>query len=138
MDQREVNKKVVEQFREGGEIEGMHRDRLLLLTTIGAKSGEEQVTPMMFVRNHEDEVYVVASNNGAQRDPIWYRNLLQDASVGIEVGDETYKGLASTLKGAARTSAWESILKVAPFFAEHQKQANREIPVVALTRVDDN
>jgi hypothetical protein len=68
MDQKEINRYVVSQFRAGGEIKGMHRDRLLLLTTRGASSGEERVAPMMFHRDG-DVVYVIASNNGAEDDP---------------------------------------------------------------------
>jgi deazaflavin-dependent oxidoreductase (nitroreductase family) len=137
MDQREVNKKVVEQFREGGEIEGMHRDRLLLLTTTGRKSGEEHVTPMM-LHWADGMLYVVASNNGAEDDPGWYLNLLQDASVRVEIGDETFMAVASTVAGSKRAAVWEQILEEAPFFADHQANVSREIPVVALSKVDDN
>jgi hypothetical protein len=71
MDVCEVNKRVVEQFRAGGEIEGMHRERLLLLTTTGRRSGQPRTTPMMFHRDG-DRVLVVASNIGAPRHPDWY------------------------------------------------------------------
>lgn len=137
MDQREVNKKVIEQFRAGGEIEGMHRDRLLLLTTTGRKSGDEHVTPMMLHRA-DGVLYVVASNNGADDDPGWYLNLLQDASVRVEVGDESFMAIASTIAGSARADIWKRILEEAPFFADHQEKVKREIPVVALSKVDDN
>jgi deazaflavin-dependent oxidoreductase (nitroreductase family) len=137
MDQREVNKKVIEQFREGGEIEGMHRDRLLLLTTMGRKSGSEHVTPMM-LHWADGVLYVVASNNGADDDPDWYLNLLQDASVRVEIGDETFMAVASTIAGSQRNDVWKRILEEAPFFADHQAKVKREIPVVALSKVDDN
>jgi len=137
MDQHEIDRKVVEQFRAGGEIEGMHRDRLLLLTTTGRKSGEEHVTPMM-LHWADGVLYVVASNNGADDDPDWYLNLLQDASVRVEIGDETFMAVASTITGSRRTAVWERILEEAPFFADHQAKVEREIPVVALSKVDDN
>jgi deazaflavin-dependent oxidoreductase (nitroreductase family) len=135
MDQKEINRYVVSQFRAGGEIKGMHRDRLLLLTTRGASSGEERVAPMMFHRDG-DVVYVIASNNGAEDDPSWYRNLLNNAEVVVEVGDEKYEAVASTIQGAARRRVWEAIVKVAPFFEEHQSHVKRQIPVVALNRVE--
>jgi deazaflavin-dependent oxidoreductase (nitroreductase family) len=135
MDQKEINRYVVSQFRAGGEIKGMHRDRLLLLTTRGASSGEERVAPMMFHRDG-DVVYVIASNNGAEEDPSWYRNLLNNAEVVVEVGDEKYEAVASTIQGAARRRVWEAIVKVAPFFEEHQSHVKRQIPVVALNRVE--
>jgi deazaflavin-dependent oxidoreductase (nitroreductase family) len=134
MDQKEINRNVVKQFREGGEIKGMHRDRLLLLTTHGANSGKERVAPMMFHRDG-DVVYVLASNNGAEDDPNWYKNLIQDAEVQVEVGEEKYDAVASTIQGAARQRVWEAIVEVAPFFAEHQSHIKRQIPIVALNRV---
>ena len=86
MDVREVNKRVVEQFRAGGPIEGMHRERLLLLTTTGRRTGEHRTTPMMFHRDG-DRVLVIASNIGAPRHPDWYLNLVANPEVTVEVGD---------------------------------------------------
>ena len=54
MDVRQINRKVIEQFRAGGPVDGMHRDRLLLLTTTGRKSGQPRTTPMMFDRDGDD------------------------------------------------------------------------------------
>ena len=72
MDIKEINKKTIEQFRAGGPIDGMHRERLVLLTTTGAKSGKTHTTPMMFVPDG-DRLLVIASNMGAPKDPDWYR-----------------------------------------------------------------
>jgi hypothetical protein len=54
----------------------------------------------------------------------------------VEVGDEKYEAVASTIQGAARRRVWEAIVKVAPFFEEHQSHVKRQIPVVALNRVE--
>ena len=97
MDVREVNKRVVEQFRAGGEIDGMHRERLLLLTTTGRRTGEPRTTPMMFHRDG-DRVLVIASNIGAPRHPDWYLNLVAHPEVTVEVGDES--GTARPARGA--------------------------------------
>jgi deazaflavin-dependent oxidoreductase (nitroreductase family) len=134
MDAKEINRRVVEQFRAGGDIPGMHRDRLLLLTTTGRSSGKSRTTPMMFHRDG-DHLYVVASDNGAKKDPSWYRNLMKDASVGVEVGDEKYDAVASTVEGDERATAWASITAANPFFLEHQAGVEREIPLVGLNRV---
>jgi len=75
VDIKETNKRVIEQFRAGGEIDGMRRDRLVLLTTVGAKSGLRRTTPMMFHRDG-DRLLVIASNIGASRHPDWYVNLV--------------------------------------------------------------
>jgi deazaflavin-dependent oxidoreductase (nitroreductase family) len=112
----------------------MHRDRLLLLTTSGRSSGKPRTTPMMFHREG-DHLFVVASNNGAAKDPSWYRNLMKNASVRVEVGDEDYDAVASTVDGDERAVAWASITAANPFFLEHQAGVEREIPVVELNRV---
>ena len=134
MDMRGTNRRVVEQFRAGGPIEGMQRDRLLLLTTTGRRSGEPRTTPMMFHRDG-DRVLVIASNVGAAAHPDWYRNLAADPHVTVEIGDETYPALATTTEGADRERVWAELKERYPFFADHEvKAAPRTIPVVALTR----
>jgi deazaflavin-dependent oxidoreductase (nitroreductase family) len=132
MDMKEVNRQVIEQFRAGGEVRGMHRERLLLLTTTGAKSGQRRTTPMMFHRE-PDRILVIASNSGAPRDPDWYRNLVQNPQVTVEVGDESYDAVATPLTGADREATWARIKAMYPFFADHECRTERTIPVVALT-----
>ena len=135
MDVNEVNRQVIEQFRAGGEIPGMHRDRILLLTTTGAKSGRSHTTPMMFHRDG-DRVLVIASNAGAPAHPHWYRNLVADPHVTVEVGDEKYAAVATPTEGAERELLWTMLKGTYPFFADHEvKATGRTIPVVALTRV---
>lgn len=133
MDVKEVNKRVIEQFRAGGEIEGMHRDRLLLLTTTGARTQREHTTPMMFHRTG-DRLLVIASNAGATHHPDWFRNIVAHPDVTVELGGETYTATATPLTGADRERAWSEIKQAYPFFADHEAKARREIPVVALTR----
>jgi deazaflavin-dependent oxidoreductase (nitroreductase family) len=136
MDIKEVNNRVIEQFRAGGEIDGMHRDRLLLLTTTGAKSGFARTTPMMFDRDG-DRVLVLASNAGAPKAPDWYHNLVADPRVTVEIGEEIYHADAVVTEGAERERLWAMITEHFPFFAEHQAKAGRDIPVIALERVPD-
>ena len=134
IDVRKVNRTVVERFRSGADLpHGMHRDRLILLTTTGARTGREHITPMMFHRDG-DRLLVIASNTGATRHPDWYRNLVADPRVTVEVGDERYPVLATPLTGDERDRVWSSLKESYPFFADHERQAAREIPVVALTR----
>jgi deazaflavin-dependent oxidoreductase (nitroreductase family) len=139
-DMRAVNREVVGQFRAGGPVEGMHRERLLLLTTTGRRSGEQRTTPMMFHRDG-DRVFVIASNIGAPRHPDWYLNLVADAAATIEVGDESgtaRPATAVTLEGDERTRVWEMLKATYPFFAEHEAATERTIPVVELVpRQDD-
>jgi deazaflavin-dependent oxidoreductase (nitroreductase family) len=133
MDIQAINRKVIEQFRAGGEIEGMHRERLLLLTTTGARTGSARTTPMMF-HPDGDRVLVMASNAGARKAPDWYANIKANPKVQVEIGDESYPATASVLTGAERERLWAEITAAYPFFLDHEKKAEREIPVVALTR----
>ena len=136
MDVREVNKRVIEQFRAGGEIEGMHRDRLLLLTTVGAKTGHSHTTPMMFQQDG-DRLIVVAANAGAPRDPQWYRNLVREPRVTVEVGQDSYGAVASVLAGPERDRRWAALTAAYPFLADYERQAGRVIPVIGLARPPD-
>jgi len=133
MDMREINRKVIEQFRAGGEVDGMHRERLLLLTTTGARTGAQRTTPMMFHR-HDDRLLVMASNNGAPAAPDWFHNLVANPDVTVEIGAERYSAVAKPLAGDELAGSWADITAANPFFLDHEKQAGRTIPVVALDR----
>ncbi|HLY15182.1 MAG TPA: nitroreductase/quinone reductase family protein [Candidatus Limnocylindrales bacterium] len=127
-----VNQRVVELFRAGGEIPGMHRERLLLLTTVGARTGQPRTTPMMFVRIGA-RLFVIASNAGASGDPKWYRNLLANPSVTVEMGSERYATEARPITGTERDRIWTEIKQRYPFFGDHETKVERVIPVVELT-----
>ena len=136
MDIKEINQKVIRQFRAGGPVEGMRRERLLLLTTTGRKTGQLRTTPMMFDRDEED-LLVIASNVGAPTHPDWYLNLAEDPHVVVEVGEDRFDAVASTISGDRRERLWTRLKRQYPFFADHEAKTDRTIPVVALTRVHD-
>ena len=132
-DLSEINRRTIEQFRAGGEITGMHRDRLLLLTTTGRRTGERRTTPMMF-HPDGDRLLLIASNMGAPRHPDWYRNLEADPHVTVEVGDETYDATAVPATGEEHERLWSILTASYPFFTDHQAKTDRIIPVVVVTR----
>lgn len=134
MDIRETNRLVIEQFRAGGAVEGMHRDRLILLTTTGARTRLPRTTPLMFHRDG-DRLVVIASNVGAPEHPDWYVNLTSDPRVTVEVGDEVYQATATVLDGPERERVWSQLTGAYPFFVEHQSRTERTIPLVALQRI---
>jgi deazaflavin-dependent oxidoreductase (nitroreductase family) len=134
VDVREINRRVIDQFRAGGEIEGMHRDRLVLLTTTGARTGQQHTTPVMFHQDG-DLLLVIASNAGAPKAPDWYHNLVAEPRVVVEVGHDSYPARAAVLTGLERERRWAALTAAYPFFADHERQAGRTIPVVALTRL---
>jgi len=132
MDMREINPQVIAKFRAGEDPPGMHRDRLLLLTTSGRRSGEPRTSPMAFFLDGGTPV-VFASNIGAARHPEWYLNLEADPQVTVETPDATFAATARTARGAERDRLWAAAVERFPFLPDHQEKAgDREIPLVAL------
>lgn len=127
----ETNRRVIAQFREGGPVEGMHRERLVLLTTTGRRSGNPYTTPLMFHRDG-DRILVIASGAGSSQHPQWYLNLVADPAVTVELVGESYEAVAGVLVGAERERTWTMLKQTYPFFADHEAKTDREIPVVAL------
>ena len=134
-DQNEYNRKLIEDFRasRGVSDDPFAGRPLLLLTTIGAKSGLRRTTPMMYVPDG-DRLLVIASNAGALAHPDWYRNLLAHPEVTVEVGADTFDASAVVLEGTERHQLWDRIVASYPFFTEHQAKITRQIPVIALER----
>ncbi|WP_329056865.1 nitroreductase family deazaflavin-dependent oxidoreductase [Amycolatopsis sp. NBC_01488] len=138
MDVRETNRRVIDQFRAGGEVDGMHRERLLLLTTTGRRTGETRTVPMMYHRDGE-RLLVVASNIGAPKHPDWYLNLAEDPRVTVEVDGRKFAAEALPLLGADYVRTWTELEKHYPFLADHAakaRQAKRVIPIVELSEED--
>ena len=127
------NKKIIEEFRAnhgvvGGPFEGT---TLLLLHHTGAKSGTERVNPLAY--QPVDSGYAIfASKGGAPTNPDWYYNLLAHPDTVAEVGTETIPVKARVLEGEERNQIWSEQKRRAPGFAEYEKTAGREIPVVLL------
>ncbi|MFE3441531.1 nitroreductase family deazaflavin-dependent oxidoreductase [Nocardia sp. NPDC059180] len=133
MDIKKVNQETIAKFRAGEDPDGMHRDRLVLLTTVGRRTGKPYTAPMMFHRDG-DRLLVIASSMGAPQHPDWYRNLVRSPAVVVEVGDETYDAQALPLEGEERERVWQMLKQTYPWFVDHEKRTDRIIPVVALTR----
>jgi deazaflavin-dependent oxidoreductase (nitroreductase family) len=132
MDMREINQQVITTFRAGEDPPGMHRDRLLLLTTNGRRSGEPRTSPMAYFTDGDAPV-VFASNIGAARHPDWYLNLEVDPHVTVETADATFAATATTARGADRDRLWAAAVERFPFLPDHQEKAgDREIPLVVL------
>lgn len=139
-DQRETNRRVIEEFRANGGVLGppFSGGNMLLLTTTGARTGRRHTTPMMFVPLGDGpgaRLMVIASNVGAPAHPDWYRNLVAWPTVTVEVGDETFTARATTATGEERARLWAALVAGFPFFADHQAKTEREIPLVLLERV---
>jgi deazaflavin-dependent oxidoreductase (nitroreductase family) len=106
----------------------------LLLTTIGAKSGEQRVASL---RRFEETGgwLVVASAGGQAKQPAWLINLSHNPDrAWVEVGRDRYKVRPEILGGEERATAWKRIVAEAPQFGGYETKTDREIPVVRLSR----
>jgi deazaflavin-dependent oxidoreductase (nitroreductase family) len=129
------NANIINEFRTnkgvvGGGFAGIP---LLLLHHTGAKSGKARVNPVMYNTEGGDLV-VFASKGGAPSDPDWFRNLLANPKTEIEVGMDTFPVTARVAEAGERDRIWERQKREYPQFAEYEKKADRQIPVVILTR----
>jgi deazaflavin-dependent oxidoreductase (nitroreductase family) len=131
----DFNAQVIVEFRDnhgkvGGNFEGAP---LLLLHSTGAQSGEERVSPMMYLPDG-DRFLVFASKAGAPTNPDWYHNLKAHPEATIEVGDETIAVRAEELLRAERDEKYAEQAALYPGFADYEKKTDRVIPVLALSR----
>ena len=132
-----LNEQLMEDFRaHGGEAtSGPFVGRpLLILTTVGARSGEARENPLVYTRDGERYV-VIASKGGAPTHPSWYHNLVANPEPTIEVGAETFQAKATVAEGDERNRLFAAQAALMPNFAEYQRKTSRQIPVVVLERV---
>lgn len=106
----------------------------LLLTTTGRRSGEKFIFPL-FYGTAGDGYFVIASKGGAPQHPGWYRNILADPNVEVQVGTAKIRARARTATGEERARLWEKALEFWPPYADYQRKTAREIPVVVLDPV---
>lgn len=108
----------------------------LLLTTTGRKSGEKYLFPLFYGRAGDNSYFVVASKGGAPEHPGWYRNILANPEVEVQVGTRKMRARARTATGAERARLWEQGVVFWPPYTDYQRKAGaREIPVVVLDPV---
>ena len=105
----------------------------LVLTTVGAKSGTPRHTPVAYFPDGADSWLIVASANGAAKNPAWYYNLAaHPETVQIQIAGRTIAVSAEQLHGNARQQAWSHITSTADRFAKYEQKTDREIPVIRL------
>lgn len=132
----DMNKKIIEEFRaNNGKVGGYFANNtLLLLHTIGARSGKEHVNPLVTFEDG-DRLVVVASKGGAPTHPDWYYNLVADPVVSVEYGTETFQARAAVTSEPERTELYEKMENTFSTFKGYKEKAGRAIPVVTLTRL---
>ena len=106
----------------------------LLLTTIGRKSGEGRLIPLIYGEDIGTYI-IVGSKGGHALHPSWYENLVAHADVKVQVKADRFSARASTASGEERNRLWTLMTNIWEGYNEYQDRTDREIPVVVLTRI---
>jgi deazaflavin-dependent oxidoreductase (nitroreductase family) len=115
----------------GSRIDGLD---IMLLTTIGKKSGEERVVPLPFFRDGKRYV-LIASFGGNDKNPAWLSNLSANPDVRIQVGPRRMKARAQVAESTERERIWSEITRAYPRYLAYQGKTERKIPIVVLEPV---
>ncbi len=133
---RDWNAEVIAEFRANkGEVKAPYDDPppMLLIHTIGAKTGKEHIVPMRAMPDGET-LYVFASAHGSDRNPDWYYNIVANPDITIEKGTATIPVRATEIVGAERDAIFARQAARFRVFAEYERKLKRAIPVIRLDR----
>jgi deazaflavin-dependent oxidoreductase (nitroreductase family) len=132
---KDFNARIVDEFRaNGGKVGGPFEGAtLLLLTTTGAKSGRQRVSPLAYQRV-DGKLLIIGSFRGADVDPAWVHNLRANPQAHIEIGGDSYDVVARELPSDERNAVWGQIVAAAPGFGDYQEMTSRVIPLFELRR----
>lgn len=126
-------RKQAEEFEaSGGTKNGMRGMEIVLVTSVGAKSGKLRKTPLMRVE-HDGQYAVVASLGGAPQNPVWYYNLKKNPHVELQDGPVKKDYIAREVSGDERALWWDRSVAAFPDYANYQEKTERVIPVFVLT-----
>lgn len=115
----------------GGKMQGLP---VLLLTTIGRKTGKTRVTPLGYLE-HDGHYVVTASNGGLDKHPGWFHNLTSNPEVTLQIRDRRFAAIAERADPALRRRLWDTFVERAPGYGAYPKRTTREIPVILLRPV---
>lgn len=126
----------VELYESSGGTQGttMRGMPVVVMTTVGAKSGKLRKTPVMRVE-HEGRYAAVASLGGAPKHPVWYHNLVANPQLELQDGPVKQDMVAREVTGEEKATWWARAVEAYPDYADYQKKTDREIPVFVLEPV---
>ncbi len=126
-------RKQAELYESSGGTEGtdLHGRPVIILTSVGAKTGKLRKTALMKVE-HDGDYAVVASRGGAPTNPVWYNNLVKNPHVELQDGPVKRDYLAREVFGDEKAVWWERAVETWPGYADYQKKIERQIPVFVL------
>lgn len=129
----DFNDTIIKQYRDNnGQLGENFPFPVLLLHTVGKRSGQPYVHPVAYLRDG-DRYLVFASAAGADKSPAWYFNLIAKPTAQVEVGTDKFEVTVAELKGEERDRFYKIQADKFANFAEYEKKTSRTIPVVALT-----
>ena len=131
----EFNRNLINEFRaNNGVVEGPFAQApLVLITTVGRKSGQRRTTPLVHSRSGDD-VVIIASKAGAPTHPDWFHNVVANPQVTVELPGETFDATARVAEGEERDRLYRAQADLMPNFDEYAAATTRTIPVVVLSR----
>ena len=116
----------------GGKLFGrMGKSPILLLNTVGRKSGKKRTSPLLYVMDGEDFV-IIASKGGAPSHPAWYLNLRTNPDATVEIGDREVRVRAEEVDPEEKARLWQKMVEMYPTYDNYQTKTKREIPLLVL------
>ncbi|MET0454140.1 MAG: nitroreductase/quinone reductase family protein [Mycobacterium sp.] len=129
-----LNLAVIDEFRSNhGKVADVPGGNVLILHSVGAKTGEPRLTPLAFVVV-DRRLFVLGSSLGAPNDPAWVHNLRAVPQARIEIGDEEYGVVAHEIRRDERDELFRTIGELVPIMVEHQARTARKIPIFELIK----
>jgi deazaflavin-dependent oxidoreductase (nitroreductase family) len=120
----------------GGRLFGrMGKSPILLLNTMGRKTGRRRTSPLLYVMDGEDFV-IIASKGGAPTHPAWYLNLKANPDATVEVGDREVRVRAEEVDSEENVRLWQKMIEMYPTYDDYQTKTKREIPLLVLRPVE--
>lgn len=134
---KSFNERNIAEFRAtGGRIESFGEAPVLLLNTVGARTGKRRTNPLMYLADDSapDRVYVFASAGGSDNNPDWFHNVVaHPTEITAEIGSEVFGAHADVVPEPKRTDIYAIQARRYPSFAAYEQRTKRRIPVVGLT-----
>ena len=129
------NRGIVDEFRANrGRVGNMPGGDVLLLHTIGARSGQPRLSPLAYL-TIDGRMLIVGSYLGSAKDPAWVHNLRAHPAARVEVGVESYDVLTHELLRDERDALFARVAESAPVLADYQASTDRVIPLFEVTRI---
>jgi deazaflavin-dependent oxidoreductase (nitroreductase family) len=120
----------------GGKLFGRKgKSPILLLNTVGRKTGRKRTSPLLYFMDGEDFV-IIASKGGAATHPAWYLNLRANPEATVEIGDREVQVEAEVADPEDKARLWQKMVEMYPTYDDYQRKTEREIPLLVLRPVE--